>query len=337
MKSWPGAIRSLALQNDASYASACAPEEENDLSMRMAALADQQKCTTSTGSEIGSVKGCSTGTECPLEEMNKRAQIKYAAAEQLALEQRQRAMEQRAMEQFAMAQVPSPQCCFLPVACPVAYPVALPVAYPVQPDTAFSGAGMDPANFGAPRNVRARNGDQSHRKQPRSSKACSGHCSCHHSSKACSAHVAKKTLLKKQSDFHPPNATCSEDIWEGRVGKYEDAINDMKDSLMYCAGETCCKAHQHNIPKSLGRPQTPDSRSRVPKKDREAKAAQWRRSWREIDAVKRLMVMGYDEARSIQGWRQAGEHPRMEFLAIQKLPVKELHEEQIALTVEILG
>lgn len=335
MKSWPGAIRSLALQNDASYESACAPEEENGLSMRMAALANQQKCTTSTGSEIGSVKGCSTGTECPLEEMNKRAQIKYA--EQHAMEQSQRAMEQRAMEQRAMAQVAPPQLPFI-----VGY---LPVAYPVQPDTAFSGAGMDPANFGAPRNVQARNGDQSHRKQPRSSKACSGHRSCHRSSKACSAHVAKKTLLKKQSDFHPPNATCSEDIWEGRVGKHEDAINDMKDSLMYCAGETCCKAHQHNIPKSLGRPQTPDSRSRLPKREREAKAAQWRRSWREIDAVKRLMVMGYDEARSIQGWRQAGEHPRMveQIARIHKLKVEEKlktemkHEEQIALTVETLG
>jgi len=323
MTSWPGAIRSLALQNDASYESACAPEEENDLSRRMAALANQQKCTTHSGSEIGSVKGCSTGTECPLEEINKRAQIKYT--EQLALEQRQHAMEQCAMEQLAMAQVASPQLPFI-----MGY---LPVAYPVQPDTAFSGAGMDPANFGAPRNVRARNGDQSPRKQPRSSKACSGHRSGHRS-----AHGAKKTLLKKESDLHPPNATCPEDIWEGRVGKHEYAINKMKESLMYCAGETCCKAHQHNIPKSLGRPQTPDSRSRLSsKRDWEAKVAQWRGSWREIDAVKRLMVMGFDEARSIQGWRQAGEHPRMESEAIQKLPAEEKHEEQIALTVEILG
>lgn len=110
----------------------------------------------------------------------------------------------------------------------------------------------------------------------------------------------------RKSDFVKVLPAATEEEWQRRVHKRQEAIQKMKLSPIY---------HENQHVPAPKRPHTPDVFSRiVSKRDWEGAVAKWRYAWRELDGVSSLMhSTGSCETDSLAAWNKAAS-------CIKKLP-----------------
>lgn len=136
--------------------------------------------------------------------------------------------------------------------------------------------------------------------------------------------VAEEALENGQqsagkSDFVKVLPAATEEEWQRRVHKRQEAIQKMKLSPIYYENQ-----HVH----ASKRPHTPDVFSRnVSKRDWEGAVAKWRYAWRELDGVSALMhSTGSCETDSLAAWNKAASCIKKETDSLAAW--KKLHGEQ---------
>jgi len=87
---------------------------------------------------------------------------------------------------------------------------------------------------------------------------------------------------------------ATEEDWNHREEKRADPVQALKATSVYLD-------NQDFVP----RPQTPDPACRLSKRRWETEIAKWRNDWREVDAVRKLVKMGFEESNSRDAWRNA--------------------------------
>jgi len=114
---------------------------------------------------------------------------------------------------------------------------------------------------------------------------------------------AREEPLEKRQQTEKENHTlkslpeASEEKWQKRIGKRQEAITNMKSLPMYYE-------HHQNIARER-RPKSPNVFNRdFSKRDWEGVVAQWRSSWREIAGQSDLEAMGYSRKDSLDAWRK---------------------------------
>jgi|Transcript_10591 hypothetical protein len=85
----------------------------------------------------------------------------------------------------------------------------------------------------------------------------------------------------------------TEEDWSRREEKRNEPVRALKASPVYTD-------NQDYSP----RPKTPDPTSRLSKRKWEEEIAQWRNEWREIDAVRKFVRMGFSDTASRDAWRK---------------------------------
>lgn len=88
---------------------------------------------------------------------------------------------------------------------------------------------------------------------------------------------------------------ASEEKWQKRIGKRQEAITNFRSVPMY---------YEHQKIAQGRRPKSPNVNNRdFSKRDWELVVSQWRSKWREIAGVYDLEDMGYSQKDSLDAWK----------------------------------
>mmetsp|Transcript_36684 Transcript_36684/g.56865 ORF Transcript_36684/g.56865 Transcript_36684/m.56865 type:complete len:268 (+) Transcript_36684:50-853(+) len=100
---------------------------------------------------------------------------------------------------------------------------------------------------------------------------------------------SQRSRPERQNKTHEEQ---TEEDWNHREEKRTDNVNALKATAVYLD-------NQDYEP----RPVTPNPARRLTKRRWETEIAQWRNDWREIDAVRKLVNLGFEENTSRAAWR----------------------------------
>jgi hypothetical protein len=114
----------------------------------------------------------------------------------------------------------------------------------------------------------------------------------------------------KRTSRSPRRKSCEDTVQEPKRKSWEDTVQERRKPINNLKASSVYIDNQHYVPRpGVPRPETPDPCDRnINKRPWEKAAGQWRQAWREIDGVRKLVGMGYNEKASRQAWRDAKEN-----------------------------